>query len=129
MDIIKCMYKGEVGMYLPVCDIEEVYNLPMGKLCEVKCSKKGDVVTAFNDSFENIGSIEELLEENAKLKESKRDLWRKFVYRGQENTRLRHNLTRLSSVLRPLMSVIPFKGIELSGNDIIENETGEVLSC
>lgn len=46
-----------------------------------------------------------------------------------EIVRLNHNLSILSDAIYPLLKVIHLNGIEISGEDIIDSETGEVLSC
>lgn len=58
-----------------------------------------------------------------------RDLKAKADGLRGEIVRLNHNLSVLSEVIYPLLKVIPIKGIEISGEDIIDSETGEVLSC
>lgn len=83
-EVIKCMYEGELFAYLPKWAIEDEYDLPGDKLSEVMSSNKGDVVRALGDVFENIGSIDDLLKENADLRESRLRIWRKLTQRNCE---------------------------------------------
>lgn len=87
-EVIKCMYEGELFAYLPKWAIEDEYDLPDDKLSEVMSSNKGDVVHALDDTFENIGSIEEILKENADINESRLRIWRKLTQRNYENGKL-----------------------------------------
>lgn len=83
-EVIKCMYEGELFAYLPKWAIEDEYDLPDDKLSEVMSSNKGEVVRALGDTFENIGSIDDLLKENADLRESRLRIWRKLTQRNCE---------------------------------------------
>lgn len=83
-EVIKCMYEGELFAYLPKWAIEDEYDLPDDKLSEVMSSNKGDVVRALGDTFENIGSIDDLLKENADIHESRLRIWRKLTQRNCE---------------------------------------------
>jgi len=154
-DVIKCMYKGELFSFLPKWAIEDEYYLPDDKLSEVMSSNKGDVVSVLDDTFENIGSIDDLLKENADLRESKIRIWRKLTKRNCENgklsqinseiskqnaelllerealkadvERLKYNLSVLSSALHGVLLFTD--GLDVDDDGVITSaKTGEVLS-
>lgn len=92
MDIIRCMCNGELYGYFPVSFVSCEYRLPIGKLVEIENSHKGDVIHYLHDSFENIGDIDEILKENAYLRESRLRVWRKLTQRNYENGKLSREL-------------------------------------
>lgn len=154
-EVIKCMYDGEIFAFLPKWAIGDEYNLPDDYLSEIMSSNKGDVVHALDDTFENIGSIDDILEENADLRESKIRIWRKLTKRNCENgklskmnselskqnaelllerealkadvERLKYNLSVLSSALHGVLLFTD--GLDVDDDGVItSSETGEVLS-
>lgn len=154
-EFVKCMYKGELFAFLPKWAIEDEYDLPDDKLSEVMSSNKGDVVRALGDTFENIGDIDDILKENADLRESRIRIWRKLTKRNCENgkltkmnselskqnaelllergalkaevERLKHNLSVLSSALHPVILFTERLDVDDDGV-ITSSDTGEVLS-
>lgn len=154
-EIIKCMYEDELFAYLPKWAIEDEYDLPDDDLSEIMSSNKGDVVHALGDTFENIGSIEDILKENADIRESRIRIWRKLTKRNCENgkltkmnselskqngelllerealkaevERLKHNLSVLSSALHPV--ILFTESLDVDDDGVITSaDTGEVLS-
>lgn len=154
-EIIKCMYEDELFVYLPKWAIEDEYNLPDDDLSEIMSSNKGDVVHSLGDTFENIGDIDDLLKENADLRESRLRIWRKLTKRNCENgklskmnselskqnaelllerealkadvERLKYNLSVLSSALHGVLLFTD--GLDVDDDGVITSSgTGEVLS-
>lgn len=155
MDIVRCTCNGELYGYFPVSFISSEYRLPIGKLVEIENSHKGDVIHYLHDSFENIGDIDDLLKENADLRESRLRIWRKLTKRNCENgklskmnselskqnaelllerealkadvERLKYNLSVLSSALNGVLLFTD--GLDVDDDGVITSSgTGEVLS-
>jgi len=154
-EVIKCMYEDEIFAYLPKWRIDDEYDFPDDKLSEVMSLNKGDVVRIFGNTFENIGSIDDLLKENADLRESRIRIWRKLTKRNCENgklskmnselskqnaelllerealkaevERLKYNLSVLSSALNGVLLFTD--GLDVDDDGVITSSgTGEVLS-
>lgn len=154
-EVIKCMYEDELFAYLPKWRIDDEYDFPDDKLSEVMSLNKGDVVRIFGNTFENIGSIDDLLKENAFLRESRIRIWKKLTKRNCENRklsqmnselskqngelllerealkaeveRLKHNLSVLSSALHPV--ILFTESLDVDDDGVITSaDTGEVLS-
>ena len=120
------LYVIEKEFELSKTELEKLGNMSVGDKCRMglltfQCLAKSteDYVKATES---NKRRFFKKVEECRNLKENAEGL------RG-EIVRLNHNLSVLSEVIYPLLKVIPIKGIEISGEDIIDSETGEVLSC
>lgn len=114
----------------------ELYGLTSGELFEKWCEYEGLVgysdriirmlkecgfdVTSDGDRRNMEFHMNALKRDNTMLLNNLR---KKII----ENGKLRHNLGVLSGVLRPLLSVIPLKGVSLNGDDIVD-DSGRVLS-
>lgn len=128
----QAIFKTDMG-YLPLYVIDEEFTLTAEEMATLGNAKRGDRFHFDYDlggDFECVGTVEEMLKEIEYFKESKRLMVDKVKARNKIISNLEEKLERLAGFLRPLMSVIPFKGIELTsdGEDIVDSATGEILS-
>lgn len=120
------LYVIEKEFELDATELSKLGSMVPGDKCrmgivEFKCLAK---------SIEDYVRVKELsVRLHFKRAKECRELKAKAEGLRDEIVRLNHNLSVLSEVIYPLLKVIPIKGIEISGEDIIDSETGEVLSC
>lgn len=113
------IFKTSLG-YISLNEMRDEYFLTYAEYEALGNAKKGDSVKVGDEDIVCMGTFAELLEEKEKFERLYDKYWHKWFRKAQENHRILGNLEKLSKLLRPAM--------DSNGFDIIDTETGEVMS-
>lgn len=115
-------FKTCIG-YVSLREVREEYFLTWEDWEKLSVANKGDVITVGDEDILCVGTVEELLAEINELKE-KSDRMQKFFFRkAREAGAERERVKKLCGIIKPILGAL-----ELDGLDVVDVETGDILT-